>query len=171
MQFFHGSRDGGILELTTSHSKDGYVYATSSRLVALTYVARSFPNLFTSINDRECFLEVKSNIFEKMTKNKSGYIYLLEAKDFEPVPQGPRCGHKCCYRIKENVKVVSKECIEDAYEELLKYVKSGEFKIVHEDEMPQEKKERIVAQISGIAKSLSEEELNSPNNSWKIFLQ
>lgn len=169
MQFFHGSKDGNILELTTSHSRDGYVYATSSRLVALTYMARSKPNLFSSYNGQECFFELKPNLFKEMVENKSGYIYLLENKDFEQVSQNNKCGHQNCYRTNENVKVVDKEYIQDAYEELLKYVKSGEFKILTEDEIPHERKEQMIKQIRNIAKSLNETEVSASDSFWKKF--
>ncbi len=169
MNFYHGSKDDNISELTTSHSRDGYVYATSSRLVALTYMARRKPNLFSSFNGQECFFELKPNLFKETVRNKSGYIYLLENKDFEPVPQSNRCGHQNCYKINENVKIVDKEYIKDAYEELLKYVESGEFKILTEDEIPYERKEQMIKQIKDIAKSLPEIELNNPDNFWNIF--
>lgn len=44
MSFYHGSKNPNIIELTTNHSKDGFVYTTSNRLVALTYAARTFTN-------------------------------------------------------------------------------------------------------------------------------
>lgn len=169
MQFFHGSRNDNVLELTTRQSRDGYVYSTSSRLVALTYMARSMPNLFSTFNGKEVFFELKPNLFEKMVKNKSGYIYLLESKDFEPVPQSNRCGHRDCYKVKEDVKVIGKEYIKDAYAELQKYVKSGEFKILTEDEISPERKERMIQQIKDIAKTLPETEINKPGNFWNIF--
>lgn len=169
MQFFHGSKDNNILELTTSKSKDGYVYATSNRLVALTYIARSKPNLFSTFNGQECFFELKPNLFKEMVGNKSGYIYLLENKNFEAIPQSNRCGHCDCYRTKENVKIVGKEYIKDAYEELQKYVESGEFKILTENEIPYQQKEQMIKQIKDIAKSLNETELSASDSFWKIF--
>lgn len=169
MNFYHGSKADNILELTTSHTRDGYVYATSSRLIALTYIARSKPNLFSSFNGQECFFEIKPNLFKEMVKNKSGYIYLLENKDFEPIPQNNKCGHCDCYKIKENVKVVGKEYIKDAYEELKKYIESGDFKILTEDEIPIERKEKMIEQIKDIAKSLPKTEINAPNTFWNIF--
>ena len=170
MQCFHGSKAGDIKELVTSHGRDGYVYATSSRLVALTYAARVQPNLFSSLNGKECFWELKPNLFEKMTKNKSAYIYLLEEKDFEPIPQSNKCGHQDCYRVHENVKVIGKEFIEDVYEELLKYEKNGEFEIIREHEIPPERKVQMIAEIAKVAKSLDKAELNNSNNFWEIFL-
>lgn len=105
-----------------------------------------------------------------MTKNKSAYIYLLEEKDFEPIPQSNKCGHQDCYRVHENVKVIGKEFIEDVYEELLKYEKNGEFEIIREHEIPSERKVQMIAEIAKVAKSLGKAELNNSNNFWKIFL-
>lgn len=169
MQFYHGSKENNITELTTNHSRDGYVYATSSRLVALTYMARSQPNLFSSQYGQECFFELKPNLFKEMVSNKSGYIYVLESKDFVPAPHSINCGHKNCYRINENVQVVSKEYIEDAYTELLKYVESGELKILTENELLPKEKEQMIKQIKDIAKTLNEKEINAPDNFWKRF--
>ena len=115
MPFYHGSKDANIVELTTNHSKDGFVYATSNRLIALTYAARTFPNLFSSENGKEIFNEIKPNLFKKMVEGKSGYIYTLEDKEFESVPQNEKCGHIDCFRTKTNVKIVKKEVIEDFY--------------------------------------------------------
>ena len=171
MQYFHGSQNGNIKELVTTHSRDGYVYATSNRLVAITYAAKAFPNLFSSINGKECFWELKPNLFELMTKNKNAYIYLLQDKDFQPIPQSDRCGHQNCYRVHENVKVIKKEFIKDVYKELLKYAEKGEFKIIRENEIPPERKSAMIANIVEYAKSLNEEELNNKNNFWRMFLE
>lgn len=171
MEFYHGSKSADIKELVTSHSKDGYVYATSSRLVALTYAARVYPNLFFSMNGKEYFWELKPNLLEKMTKNKSAYIYLLQDKDFEPIPQSNRCGHQNCYRVQEDVKTIKKEFIADAYEGLLKYAEKGEFQIIRENDIPIEKKKSMISEIAECAKSLSEEELSNKNNFWKMFLE
>lgn len=171
MAFYHGSRDDGITQLTTSHTKDGFVYATSSRLVALTYAARSFPNLFSTSNGKECFWELKPNLFKKMTQGKSGYIYTLEEKNFEPIPQGPKCGHKNCFKVAENVKVVKKEYIPDVYQELLKYIQSGEFLLVSYKNMDSARREKMTKDIASCTKTLSQEEINDKNNFWKLFVE
>lgn len=87
MIFYHGSKNPDLKLLEKEHSRDGYVYATTDKLVSLTYAARSFPNLFSTQNGEICFFELAPNLFEKMTKGKSCYIYRLEDKGFYPVIQ------------------------------------------------------------------------------------
>jgi len=55
MKYYHGSKEGSIKELTTNHSKDGLVYVTSNRLIALTYAIRGYPNLFTTLPNGQKF--------------------------------------------------------------------------------------------------------------------
>ncbi len=171
MQFYHGSKSGDVKELVTSHSKDGYVYATSSRLVALTYAARSYPKVFSSNGEQECFLELKPNLFELMTKGKSAYIYTLEDKNFEPVPQNNKCGHRHCFRAKENVKIINKEYISDVYQELLKYKKKGGFHVVKYETIPTQKRNALTKGINDCMKHLTAEQVNNPENFWKMFIE
>ncbi len=168
MKYYHGSLSPEIKELTTQHSKDGYVYVTSDRLVALTYIARSFPNMFFSKNGKEVFWELKEGLFEAMVKGKSGYIYTLEDKPYEEIPQSNNCGHQHCLRVKENVKVVGREFVEDVYVELMNYAEKGEFEIIRFETIPQEVREREANKIRDIALTLPKEELEQYH--WKLFL-
>lgn len=168
MKFYHGSLSPEITELTTNHSKDGYVYVTSSRLVALTYVARSFPNLFFSKNGKEVFWELKPCLFETMVKGKSGYIYTLEDKPYEEIPQSNHCGHLNCLRVKENVRPIDREFVEDVYAELLEYAQKGEFEVIRYETISKEIRERESKKIRDIALTLTEEELNQYH--WRLFL-
>lgn len=137
MKFYHGSKDGSIKELSTSHSGDGKVYVTNSRLVALSYAVRGYPNLFTTLKSgKEAFLELVPDLFEKMIKGKTAYIYTLENKEYIPVIQNNKCGHTNCYCCNENVSVIEKEYIKDAYVEFFKYIENGEFIVVNYKDIP-----------------------------------
>ena len=82
MAYFNGTRANlPIKQFKTELSKKGYVYATTSRLVALTYIARVIPNMFTSQKGKEIFIEPIPNFFEKTTKGVSGYLYTLEEEE------------------------------------------------------------------------------------------
>ena len=170
MPFYHGSKDANIIELTTKHSKDGFVYSTSNRLVALTYAARSFPNLFSSENGKEVFNEIKPNLFRKMVEGKSGYIYTLENKEFESVPQSYKCGHTNCFRFNKDVKVIKKEYIKDFYKEFEKYIKNGEFIVKSYESFSEEKRKKMCKNIALFAKTLPDCEINNKNNFWYLFL-
>jgi len=146
MKYYHGTKDGSLKELTTSHNKDGLVYVTSDRLVALTYAIRGYPNLFTTLpTGKEAFLELVPDLFKKMVKGKSAYIYTLEDREYNEVKQNNKCGHSKCFSYDKNVKVVSKEYIEDAYVEFLKYIEKGQFIVIKFEDIPN--REQIIKNI------------------------
>ena len=132
MIFYHGSPNDNITELSIDYS-NGKIYFTSSRLVALTYLPRAYPNMFRTDKNLEIYEEIVDGLFENATKGQSGYIYTIETDDFFELEQGPTCGHKHCFYSSKNAKILQKEKIEDVYQELLKYIKTGEFKIVKPD--------------------------------------
>lgn len=169
MKFYHGSKDSNIKQLNANHTKDGFVYATSSRLVALTYAGRCFPNLFSSMNGKEYFWELKPKLFEKMTKGKSAYIYTLEEKEFKPISQNLRCGHQHCYRVSQDVNVVGREFIPDVYDELMKYESTGEFVLMRYENIDETKRKMMIAEIVKCVKSISDDEINNKENFWHIF--
>ena len=171
MTFYHGSTNPNLKVLKKNHSKDGCVYATTSRLVALIYSVKSFPNLFATYNGQPCFWELIPNIFEKMTKFKKGYIYILENHNFDHVElHKNKCSQLYCYRTDNDVQIIRKEIVNDIYSEFLKYQKKGEFKIYKFDEIPKEKRDKMIKEISQIAKSLSDKEINDEKNYWKCFV-
>ncbi len=172
MAFYHGSANPNLNLLKKEHSRDGYVYATTNKLVALTYAARSFPNLFSTKNNKICFFELKPNLFEKMTKFKKGYIYTLKDEGFSPVClQKQRCAHNYCYRTNNDVKIISKEEIKDVYSELLKYQKQGEFILYKYNDILNETKNKMINDIKNIAKTLPHKEIEDKNTFWKFFLE
>lgn len=148
MPYYNGSGKGDIKEFKVSLSRDGYVYATDSRLVALTYIARVYPNMFVTRNGKECFLEIVPDFFEKTVKGRSGYLYTLEnAQGFESVPQSNKCGHTHVVRISKDVKVTKVEFISDIYSELLKYIHSGELIIQKFDTLDKDFVDKFQAEI------------------------
>lgn len=172
MIFYHGSTNPNLKLLEKSHSKDGYVYATTDKLVALTYAARRFPNLFTTQNDKIYFFELAPNLFEKMTKGRSGYIYTLKDNDFSPViQQKQKCAHQNCYRTTNDVQILSKEKITDIYEELLKYEKQGKFVIYRYYNIPDDTKNKMINDIVKVAKTLPKSKIEDKNSFWKVFLE
>lgn len=172
MIFYHGSTNPSLKLLEKHHSQDGYVYATTDKLVALTYAARKFPNLFTTQNDKIYFFELAPNLFEKMTKGKKGYIYTLKDNGFSPViQQKQKCAHQNCYRTANDVQTLSQEEITDVYEELLKYQEQGKFVVYKYKNIPEELKNKMINDIVEYAKTLPKEEIEDTNNFWKVFLQ
>ena len=146
MGYYHGSKDGTIEELKTDHTKDNRVYVTNSRLVALTYAVREYPNLFTTLpSGKEAFLELIPGLFSEMVKGKKCYIYTLEDRKYVPLDQSDKCGHVNCFYINENVRVIKKEYLQDAYSEFLKYIDMNEFVIVKPEDIPN--REKIIQKI------------------------
>lgn len=161
-QYYHGSSSGTLEELSTNHGRDGRVYVTDSKLVALTYGVRTFPNLFTTLqNGKEGFLEIIPNLFERMTKGKTAYIYELEQGEYTPVVQNNQCGHGHCYSVNHNVKVVGKEHIKDAYEEFLKYIAKGEFVVVKKEDIPQQQFKAIISIINNHRDKFTKEDIDN----------
>ena len=172
MNFYHGSTNPNLKLLEKSHSRDGYVYATSDKLVALTYAARSFPNLFVIKDDKICFFELLPNLFEKMTKSKKGYIYTLKNSDFVPVDlPKQKCAHNNCYRTDKDVEIIEKEEIQDLYTELLKYEKQGNFVLCRYETIPTDTRQKMIDDIRRVAKTLPKEKIENKNNFWKLFLE
>ncbi len=172
MIFYHGSKNPDLKLLEKNHSRDGFVYATTDKLVALTYAARSFPNLFTTQNGKIYFFELAPNLFEKMTKGKCCYIYTLEDKGFSPVVQkNQKCAHQNCYCTANDVKITSREEITDAYDELLRYQKQGEFIVCRHCDIPDDTKNKMIDEIVAVAKTLPKSKIEDENNFWKIFLK
>ena len=132
--------------MKTDYTKDNRVYVTDSRLVALTYAVREYPNLFTTLpTGKEAFLELVPGLFSAMVKDKQCYIYTLEDKEYIPVSQSNKCGHTNCFCINENICVIKKEYIQDAYVEFLKYIDKNEFVIVKPENIPN--REKIIQKI------------------------
>ncbi len=171
MKFYHGCRDGNIKEFKTELSRDGYVYATSSRLIALTYIARVFPNMFKTEKDKEVFIEIVPNFFEDTIKGCSGYVYLMEnKKNFIPINQDKNCAHSNSFKIKENVKVVSVEYIEDVYQELNKYIESGQLIIRKFETLSQEEIEKHIDAILKIDNEMHNKLTNNRVDLIKEYL-
>lgn len=166
MSYYHGSRNDSLKYLSIDNSKDKLVYVTDSRLVALTYAVRGYPNLFTTLTTgKEAFLELTPNLFKKMTKGKKVYIYTLEDSDYKMVAQNSRCSHSNCYSCNKDVKVIKKECIKDAYDEFLKYIDSNEFIIIKSEDIPN--REEIIKDI--IEKQYSSN-INNKENFMKYIV-
>ncbi len=162
MNYYNGTEfNGDIKEFKVSKSKDGYVYATTSRLVALTYIARVYPNTFTTIDGQECFLEIVPNFFENSVKGRSGYLYTLEETNFKPVEQSNKCGHAGAVRTAQDVKVKSVEYIEDIYSELLKYIKSGQLQIKKFDSLDKNYIKNLLPKLIELNKTST---INIPTN-------
>ena len=81
MKYYHGSSDGSLKELTTSHY-GGKLYVTDSYPMAIMYAGCSLRN-WNYDKDRDLLIlyEVCENAFEKMYKDKKCYIYNCDIND------------------------------------------------------------------------------------------
>ena len=154
MRFYHGSLTDNIEELSTKHS-NGKIYFTSSRLVALTYLSKSFPNMFRSNRNVEVYDEVVEGLFKSVTQGQSGFIYTIDIQeDFNKLPQDNNCGHQHCFYSTQNAKIVNKKKVKDLYQELLKYQKSGKFKVITPQEISEQKRKLMIENICKVYNSL-----------------
>lgn len=126
---YHGTAVGGLKKLTPSKSTHlkPYVYATTSKVIAVLFMSHSNGDLDTVISgcgtkeDPCTITERWDGAFEK-NYNKSGYIYTLDSKNFKKVDG--LWGAEVVSEKKENI--VKKEYVPCIYNELKKYSKSGE---------------------------------------------
>lgn len=135
--YYHGSNNSDLKLLKLSHSEDNKVYVTSNKLVALVYASREYINLFSMNKETKCvkFFEYKPNLFKTLYKGKVGYIYIVEDKEYKKVEQSDKCSMLDAYCINEDVKIMDLIKIDDVYEELKKYEKSGEFQLIKYEDM------------------------------------
>ena len=165
MIFYHGSTDGDIKEFNT-HNSNRKLYLTTSRLVALTYISKSFPNMFkTAEDDRECFIDIVDGLYEAVTKNQSGYIYTLEVDDATEVLQDNNCGHKHCFYSISDARILNKEEIKDLYKELSVYKEKGDFFIKRANQISEENRKRVIQSIHKVY-----EELEKPLKGKRDFM-
>ncbi len=136
--FYHGSKLEGLKQLEVNKTNHGSIYLTTSRLVALTYAVRGFPNLFISKDGKEVFLEIKPNLFKNMFDKKKAYIYHVESGNYKVAKTNQQTSRDNCYISDRNVKIISCEKIDNAFEELNKYVASGELKLMRFEEFSKE---------------------------------
>jgi len=142
-KLYHGSKTGGIERLRVNKTRSDKIFLTESRLAALIYAVRSFPNLFVFQRGREHFLEVKPQLFERLFKGKTAYIYTVEVKDVEKVKTSAKYSRDNCFSVSRDVLVKSCEVIEDALSELSKYVSSGELVLERYEDLSSKELEAI----------------------------
>ena len=174
MNYYHGSKSGEIKMLDTEHSKDGYVYVTSNRLVALAYAARTAINLFGTLRaDKKIvvFREYLPDFLRKTTDGVSGYIYTLEEKEYEPIKINDHCAFCDCYKVKGNVRVVKREFILNLYEELMKYCESGEFVYRKYEYWTDEQRLAEIKQICKAIRGFSDEKYLKNKEIYDQFLE
>ena len=134
LKIYHGSSDSNIKELLINHNKDGKVYVTSNRNNALVYATRKYINLFKTIDGIIYFYNIYNNLFERLYKDKIGYIYysFLDEKDLYKVNRGKDCNIDDAYYSLNNIELTNKEEI-NVYDEFMKLKEEGIFKIVDDE--------------------------------------
>lgn len=127
MQFYHGSRNGNLTELSVDKSKDGKIWMTDDYNFAVMYGASSIRSWKWTGEKLMIFELYKPDAFEIQFKGQPFYIYKTEdVSNFEISISDQKRYQKPFYTTTHNVKLVSKQLIPDAYEKLLELHKKGE---------------------------------------------
>lgn len=139
MKYYHGSDNPNLKILTTEFANHGAVFLTKRYSSALLYAASSvrFWN-YDKESDRIIFRELSENGLEKMYKGKQCYIYTTE--DVEDVEEYIHCGCEN-YKTNNNVKLESKEVVDDAYDKIMELYNKGELMISFWKDLTAEQKE------------------------------
>jgi hypothetical protein len=144
MDFYHGSRVGGLTQLRPYNSQysnlnEAVVYLTTNKQLALHYIWNTdkIPEKMPMLNIRKdgviVFQEMFSNALSYFYKNLSGYIYHCIG-NYLP---NNEVGVFTSVISKDPVNVVDFEYISDVYERILEYEKYGTFIYEKFEELPQ----------------------------------
>ena len=134
LKIYHGSSDSNIKKLLINHNKDGKVYVTSNRNNALVYATRKYINLFKTIDGIIYFYNIYNNLFERLYKDKIGYIYysILDENYLYKINRGKDCNIDDAYYSLNNIELTNKEEV-NVYDEFMKLKEEGIFKIVDDE--------------------------------------
>lgn len=140
MRYYHGSRNGNLKELTTSHY-GGKLYVTDSYPMAIMYAGCSLRNWnYDKENDVLILYEVTDNAFKKMYKGKKCYIYTC---DIEDAVKDERNISNHTFTVSHNVELnEEKEVIEDVFEKILSLEKDGKIKLFYFNDFSKEDQEK-----------------------------
>lgn len=145
MKYYHGSNNPNLTELSIHYANHGAVFLTKRYASALLYAASTCRFWkYDKQEDKIIFREVAENGLEKMYKGKKCYIYTTE--DVKNVEEYEYNGCKN-YKTLNNVKLESKETIEDAYEKIMELYNKGEIKIWFWKDYSEEDKKQIKESI------------------------
>lgn len=145
MKYYHGSNNPNLAELSIHYTNHGAVFLTKRYASALLYAASTCRFWkYDKQEDKIIFREVAENGLEKMYKGKKCYIYTTE--DVKNVEEYEHNGCKN-YKTLNNVKLESKETIEDAYEKIMELYNKGEIKIWFWKDYSEEDKKQIKESI------------------------
>ncbi|MDE6710478.1 MAG: hypothetical protein K2J76_08305 [Oscillospiraceae bacterium] len=154
---YHGSVSADITELkaySMLHGTDKkVVYLTDNIPYALFYIwdenhnnySRKFVTGWIK-NSIACYEEMFPNQLETFYKGISGYLYCIEkSTDISAVDN-----REAMYYSEEDILIDRAVHISDIYQELLKYEKLGEFKLLRFNEQSEEKKNELIDKSAGI---------------------
>ena len=140
MDFYHGSKIGGLIELKpfpleNINFPEPVVCLTTNKQLALHYIKDTTESPMLNICDdgRLIFQEMFSGALEYLYKGKSGYIYHCIG-DYEI---NEKIGVMYTATSKKHVPVNNCEFIDDVYLKILEYEKTGMFTYEKYENLPQ----------------------------------
>lgn len=153
---YHGSKVKGIEILKANsklHNSDiDVVYLTGSIPYALFYI---WDEKRTGYDGKHVTARIKNgtvyyeeqfpNQMEEFYKNVSGFVYCVPNDGFEPVDD-----RECMFYSTDDAKPEKTVFIQDVYEELLKYEKSEELKVLRYNEQSAKRQNELIDMITTV---------------------
>lgn len=177
MNLYHGSIIANITELSANSSLHGKtnqkaVYLTACSPYALLYIWDSNRNIKQGkhvtawIKDGIVYYEEQfPNQLKTFYDGVGGYLYVVD----DTTLCSPVSDRESMWFSLNNIKIDVAEYIPNVYDELCKYINTGELKVIHFEDITNE---RINSLYDCIAKSiLSKRLLETPNDNDALFYQ
>ena len=127
-KLYHGSNIPNLKTIVPNRS--GYVHTTTELVFALIFSSRERNSLNAKWGMNEdnipYFCEKMEGIFDRLFKNKSSHIYILDKKDFFPNDRT----WKYEYLSNKEEKVIEELVINDIRDYLLNMEKEGKFQLI-----------------------------------------
>ena len=140
MTYYYGTSKSDLKDLKTTSMENGRIYLTTNRMCALVNAAKTYIDLFINKNfdyKEYTYFNICENLFEKIYKDKIGYIYSIEANENDfycDAPDGIKPIMDSYYTLKD-VTFTKKEKV-NIYEEFLKLKERGNFSITEKNNIP-----------------------------------
>jgi hypothetical protein len=146
MDFYHGTIIGGLTDLKpfsleNTNLREPVVYLTTNKQLALHYIKdrKESPMLKICDDGKLIFQEMFSGALEYLYKGKSGYIYHCIG-DYEI---NKNVGVMYTATPKNSVSITDYEYINDVYDKIMEYEKTGMFTYEKYEDLPPWRHEKI----------------------------
>lgn len=139
-EYYYSAKESDIKILKVEDMPDKKVYMTLNKNFALMKMANTYINLFITNEKNEIlFLNLYSDLFRKIYKDMTGYIYsaALPENIFSLDVKNEKIPYLNYYYTLNDVKLTSVKKV-NIYEEFMQLYKVGIFKIIEKKDIPED---------------------------------